>query len=192
MRLLLLVLAVAASGCASSELRGLRNDLDRSTPHLQIHEGRSFSFGPMTLGLARLGLSLAGNDESVAMARAILRNARRVQFAHYEVEGAFVASDLTTPDRVLRYVEDGWIPAVTVRENDTAVWLLANDRDGRADEMLFVTLSTDGLTLAKVTGDLTEVARLALREAKLSEPQVDEDSGGLDTEAGAAPEGVVP
>lgn len=177
---LVALVALTASGCASSELRGMRNDLARSTPDLTIHEGRSFSFGPMSIGLARLAVGLAGDDEDVAMARAILGSARRVQFAQYDVEGDVSAADIQMPDRVLRYLDDGWVPAVTIREDDEVVWLLANDRGGRVDEMLFVTLSTDGLTLAKVRGDLTEVARLALREANRSDT-----TGAAGTEAAA-------
>ncbi|MEM1115806.1 MAG: hypothetical protein AAGJ11_04835 [Bacteroidota bacterium] len=160
-----MVAAVAASGCASSELRGLRNDLDRSTPGLTIHDGRSYSFGPVTLGFARLGLWMAGGGEDAAMARAVLGNAWRVQFAQYEVEGEFTGSEVSMPDRLRAYLDRGWVPALALRGDDEVVWLLANDRHDRLEEVLLVTLSADELVLAKVRGNLTEVARLALREA---------------------------
>lgn len=158
------VLALATSGCASSELRGVRNDLARTTPGLEIGEGRSFSFGVFSLGAARLAISLAGTDD-VEMARAALRGARRVQFATYEVTGSVDAARIETPRRIRDYLDDGWIPVLSVRDDDQRLWLVANDHDGRpSDEFFLVSLSSDELTLVKLRGDLREVVRLALAE----------------------------
>lgn len=164
--LLLAAVAVVSSGCASSELRGLRNDLGRSTPGLHIGEGRSYSFGPFSLGAARLAMGLAGDDEDAELVRAALRGARRVQFAQYDVSGTFAPRTVALPDRVHDMLGEGWIPVVTVRDDDTVTWIGANDPDGAADEFLLITLTEDELTLAAVRGDLTEVARLALAQLR--------------------------
>lgn len=159
------LLLLTASGCASTELRGLRNDLGRTTPGLHIGEGRSFSFGAVSLGVARLALSIAGDGEDTDMARAALRGARRVQFAQYDVSGDFDSRDVQMPARIRRFVDDGWIPVVTLRDDDEVTWIIAPDSDEAVDEFLLVTLSADELTMAKVRGDLTELARLAFAEA---------------------------
>ena len=151
---------VAASGCGSSELRGLRNDIVRATPEMRVGDGMSLSLGPMSLGLARTFVRL-GDDADAEMVAAALRSLRRVQFAQYDISGDFDLRTVAFPARLARYVDEGWTPAITVREADEVVWILFNDR---VDEALMVTLSSDELVMAKLRGDLTEVARIAIAQ----------------------------
>ena len=180
----MLLAALAASGCASSELRGLRNDLDRQTPDLRIGEGRSFSFGFFSLGAARTALTITGSDEDAALVRAALSGARRVQFAQYDVTGPFDPDALDLPPGFDRYLDDGWTPVVRVRDEDQLVWVLANDRQDVVDEFFLVTLSPEDLVLLKVRGDLRAVIRAGLAEARRSSertaPTVHADSTATD------------
>lgn len=189
--LLVLLAALAASGCTSSELRGLRNDLDRSTPGLAIGEGRSYSFGFVTLGAARTALAIAGGGEETAIARAALSGARRVQFAHYEVSGSLDPDAVAFPPGLGRYLDDGWMPVVRVRDTDQLVWVLTHDRRDLVDEFLLVTLTSEELVLAKVRGDLRAVIRAGLAEMRRSaeaEPKVRETAIiGEDSSAAALP-----
>lgn len=164
-RTVALALAVlAVSGCGSSELRGLRNDIVRSTPEMELGDGMSLSLGPMSLGLARTFVRM-GDDEDAEMVSAALRSLRRVQFAAYEVSGAFDPQTAALPVSLARYLDDGWSPVVVVRDSSEVVWILAEDDGERVDEALMVTLTGEDLFLAKVRGDLAEIARLALARA---------------------------
>ncbi len=160
---LVLLAALAASGCGSSELRGLRNDIVRSTPEMRLGDGMSLSLGPVSLGLARAFVPV-DDDADGALVSAALRSLRRVQFAAYEVSGAFDPQTAALPATLSRYLDDGWTPVVVVRDSSEVVWLLAEDAEP-VDEVLMVTLSAEDLFLAKLRGDLTEVARVALAQA---------------------------
>ena len=86
--LILLFLATSVSGCASYELMRVRNDLARQAPEARIGDGYAMSFGRISLGLASW-LAGLGGDEDAEMARVVLSEVRRVQFARYDVNGAF-------------------------------------------------------------------------------------------------------
>ena len=156
--------ALVASGCGSAELRALRTDIARSTPALQVGEGRSLSLGPLSLGLVR-GVVHLGDDEDDAVAAAALRSLRRVQVAQYEVSGTFDPRTVPFQTALRRYATAGWAPVVVVRSEDEVLWVLTDQNSERIDEALVVTLSRDEIVLAKLRGDLTEVVRTALAQA---------------------------
>ncbi len=159
----LVLAALLISGCGSSELRGLRNDIIRTTPDMRLGDGMSLSLGPLSLSLARAFVPV-DDDEEGALVSAALRSLRRVQFAAYEVSGPFDPQTAALPTSLARYLDDGWSPVLVVRDSSEVVWLLAED-DERVDEVLMVTLSEEDLFLAKLRGDLREVVRVALAQA---------------------------
>ena len=163
---LLLLFAVAASGCTSFELTRVRNDLARQMPEAEIGEGYALSFGRFSLGFSRWIASMAADDdEDGELAQIVLREVRRVQFGHYAVEGAVDASQLTMPARLRHYVEDeGWQHLATFREGQEAGWVLyREDADDGITDLFAVVLSDDELVLARLSGDLDDLVVNVLR-----------------------------
>lgn len=157
------LLLLGTAGCGSSELRRLRTDLVQSTPGLEIEGGRTYAFGPLTLGLARSILRLGGEDTRTFVEAA--RSLQHVAVATFTVSGPDDLRSGRSPRRLDHYLDDGWTTVVRVRDQDQRVWILTHSDDDRVDEALVVTLSQSELVLVKVRGDLAPLARLALAES---------------------------
>lgn len=165
---LALVLAVlfASSGCMSLEMTRLRNHIDRDVPEAEIGKGFALSFGFFTMGTARTALALSDDgDESTAMARALLRNVRRVKIGRYDVHGRIALDEISTPSVFEAYEDRGWIPVVTTREPDEVVWVMAKEKHDDLRDLLVVVLSEDELVVAKMSGNLTKAVVAAMQES---------------------------
>lgn len=161
-----LMTLMTATGCTSFEMTRLRNHIDREVPQADVGEGFALSFGRLTMGTARTALALSDdNDESTAMARAMLRNVRKVQVGKYEVHGHLDLGTVSTPSIFDAYERKGWIPVATVREPDEAVWIMAKEKHDDLRDLLVVVLSTDELIVAKMSGNLTEAVTAAMAES---------------------------
>ena len=168
--LILLFIAASVSGCASYELMRVRNDIARQAPEARIGDGYAMSFGRISLGLARWLSGLSG-DEDADMARAVLSEVRRVQFARYDINGAFDAATLRMPGRLRNYLEDDdWYHLATVREESEAVWVVYKERDNAVVDLLAVMMDEEELVLAKISGDLNAVVTAALSQQDIDIP----------------------
>ncbi|GAB5535365.1 MAG: hypothetical protein Rubg2KO_16140 [Rubricoccaceae bacterium] len=157
---------LASSGCMSLEMTRLRNHIDRGVPEAEIGKGFAVSFGFLTMGTARTVLALSDDgDESTAMARALLRNVRKVKIGRYHVNGRVALTDIESPPIFDAYEERGWIPVVTIRETDELVWVMAKEKRDDLRDLLVVVLSDDELVLAKMSGNLTEAVTAAMAES---------------------------
>lgn len=152
--LLFALLPLLLTGCTSFELARVRNDLARQLPDAKIGSGYSVSFGGLTLGLGRWLAGFAGDDDG-ELAQVALREVRRVQFGHYDVEGAVDGARLVMPERLRHYVEDeGWVHLATYREGGEAGWVLYRERGDAITDLFAVVLSDEELVLARVSGRL--------------------------------------
>lgn len=175
------------TGCASSELTGVRDDLARQLPDAGIAEGRTFSFGAISLGTARLFSGLAGDDAETA--RMVLRGVRRVQVGRYDVTGSPDASQLTMPYRLRHYVaRGGWTHLASVRQDGEAVWVLYRARGERITDLFVTALTEDELVLARVSGDLSGIVLRLLEQRELPWPVRDVDDPQEDIRSAAAVE----
>lgn len=160
-RLLLLALALAtgASGCMSAELARVRRDLAADLPQASIARGHAPAFGRLTMGLANL---VVPNDADV---NDILVHVRSGSFGRYNVGTLPNLEAADAPRALARARARGWAPVVTVREDSSAVWILARTaRDGTVGDLMVWNLDEEGLTLVRVTGRLEDlVASLAAR-----------------------------
>ena len=162
--LILLLVAISLSGCASYELMRVRNDIDRQVPEAQIGDGYAMSFGRISLGLARW-LSGLADDKDAEIAKAVLSKVRRVQFARYEVNGTFDAATLRMPGRLRSYLERGdWYLLAGVREESEAVWVVYKEDGSAVVDLLAVVMGEEELVLAKISGDLNAVVVAALSQ----------------------------
>jgi hypothetical protein len=165
----LLLGAPLLTGCASTEMRSVRNDLARQMPAADIRDGRTFSFGAVSIGFARLVTGLVGED--AAPARMILRDVRRVKVGRFDVAGPVDADRVRMPARLRRYVErDGWMHLVTFRQDGEAGWVLYRARGERITDLFVTVLSGDELVLARISGNLSEIAFTLLEHADVRMP----------------------
>jgi hypothetical protein len=170
-----LLLTAVLTGCVSTELSGVRNDLARQMPEASIGDGRTFSFGAVSLGFARLVSGLVGEDSQDV--RAVLRGVRRVQVGRFDVAGPVDAPGLRMPARLRRYVDrEGWEHLVTFRQDGEAGWVLYRARGERITDLFVTVLSDDELLLARISGDLTGVALALLQQGDVALPMFREAS----------------
>lgn len=147
---LALAVVLALPGCMSAELARVHRDLSRDIQG--IGGGHAPAFGRVALGIARLAV---GDEDE---AGTILRHVRSGAVGRYDVpDDSRVALD--APRAVESARRRGWEPAVIVRSDTSAVWILARDaRRGQTDLMVW-SLDEEGLTLVRLTGHLEPMVR---------------------------------
>jgi hypothetical protein len=158
-----LALAVLASpGCfGSSELSGVRRDLQSQVPGSTFDTHVELSAGPMLIGFAKLVASVVPGAHE---ARPFLRGVSRVQLAVYDTDLDSLPA-LRLPQRLESLLRDGWEIAVRAREPDHAVWLLYRPDGDSVREIFVVVLSRNELVLVKAKGRLEKVVAAVLDEA---------------------------
>ena len=159
-------LAVALGGCVSVEMGRLGSDLRSEAEAQDAEVGRGFAvaFGPGTIGTSRfLGRLVAA--ESTEPYRRMAGHVRRVKVARYPVEGALDGRQIARPAALARYDADGWLPLVTVREPDAAVWVLYREDADALTDLLAVVVGDGEIVATKVSGDLTALVIDALQSA---------------------------
>lgn len=154
--------ALSSPGCFwSSELSGVRADLQRQLPGSSFDKNVELSFGPLLLTVARVVTSVIPGARE---ARPFLRGVSRVQVAVYDSHIESMA-DLHTPKRLQSLVDQGWETAVRVRDDNEAVWLLYRLDGERVKEIFVVVLNDDELVLVKARGNLERLVAAAMDEA---------------------------
>ena len=149
------ILCVALlAGCASPGLTRVRNELSHSVPGAEIGRGRSFSFGPLSMALAR---RFAGKD--VAAEGVDLRDVRHVRVGTYPVRGTFDPARVRTPAAIRRLEDRGWTVAVRTRDQESVTWVLYRGREDRITDLLTASLETEELALVHISGNLERVLR---------------------------------
>lgn len=163
---LVLVLALAGSGCVSTEMgrikRDLQTDIERSGT-AAVGKGYAMSFGRGMIGTGRFFGRLFA-PTSTEPARRLSGHVRRIQVAQYPVEGAFDPLQIQPPSALNRYLDDGWYALATVRDEDAAVWVLYNERgeDLAITDLLAVVAGDEGLVVTRISGDLTALVQDAV------------------------------
>lgn len=171
---LLLVSVIGLQGCTSFEITRFRNDVARALPEARLGAGYAVATGPASMGAARLTVRLAGVDgEDAALVDALLRQVRRVQAGAYAVRGTLDPARLEASGALARYQGPDWTPLVTVRDSSAHVWMMARERHDQLRDLVVVVASEDGLTLARLSGNLTEAVIEAVRRASLARPSSD-------------------
>ncbi len=156
--LLLTLLVALASGCVSTEMGRLQRDIAHDLEaggQAEVGRGFSMAFGRGSIGTTRfLGRLVA--PSSTEPYRRLSRHVRRVKVARYPIVGTVDATLIDRPDALDRYSEDGWYPMVTVRDQDSRVWVLVReDEDMVLTDLLSIVVSGQDLVLTRVSGDLS-------------------------------------
>lgn len=152
----LLALAFALAGCGSIEMTRLGHGMARAHPEAGLRAGYAVSAGPVLLGLARGALG----DEAGLEADA-LRSVRRVQVGYFPASRPTDPSRFALPAPLARYTARGWERVATVRDDSSAVWVLARERRDRVTDLLVTVWNAEALIMTRVSGDLTAAAMAA-------------------------------
>ncbi|WP_420453928.1 hypothetical protein [Rubrivirga sp.] len=135
--------------------RDLAHDLEQSG-QATVGKGFAMSIGRGSIGTTRFMSRLFAPTASEPYRR-LARNVRRVQVAHYALDGAVDGRRVSRPASLDRYQADGWYPMVTVRDSSSAVWVLVKERpdDLRLTDLLSVVVADSDLVVTRVSGDLS-------------------------------------
>jgi hypothetical protein len=156
-------LAVLSSpGCFwSSELSGVRADLQRQLPGSSFDKNIELSLGPVVMTFARVATSVIPGARE---ARPYLRGVSRVQVGVYEAHIDHM-EDVHMPKRLQSLLDAGWETAVRVCEKREAVWLLYRPDGDEVKEIFVVVLNDDELVMVKARGNLERLVAAAMDEA---------------------------
>ena len=156
------LVVLSSPGCFwSSELSGVRADLQRQLPGSSFDKNLELSFGPVILAFARVITSvIPGASE----ARPYLSGVSRVQVGVYDCH-LDTMEDLHMPKRLQSLLDDGWETAVRVRDEREAVWILYRPDGEKVKEIFLVVLNDDELVLVKARGNLERVLAAAMDQA---------------------------
>jgi hypothetical protein len=176
---ILLLATMLLGGCSSRELLDVRQDLADQMPHARLTDGRTFSFGPVSLGLGRFVLGLTGVDAEPA--RIALRGVRRVEVGRFKVAGPIDPTHVQMPRRLRRYVRRGdWTPLATFRTESEVGWVLYRSRGDRITGLFAAVFSGDELVLARISGDLSRVVLELIEHESIRLPGLDHVFGRVD------------
>ncbi|MFN3597553.1 MAG: DUF4252 domain-containing protein [Rubricoccaceae bacterium] len=155
-----LALATLLSGCGSLEMARLGHGMARAHPEVGLRAGYALSAGPVLLGLARSALGPDAPPEAEA-----LRSVRRVQIGYFPASRSADPSRFAMPAPLARYAARGWEHVATVREDSSAVWVLARARRDRLTDVLVTVWSDEALVMTRISGDLAAAAVAAAGHA---------------------------
>ena len=157
--------ALLFTGCFTStpRLDSFACRLEDKMPGTRFEPQGGIKLGRLSLGLAR-GILHAVDDEDAATAGTLLAGLKRVEVAHYAIDG--LPAD-TLPAEVERsFHKNGWQTLARVRDDDNSAWVLYR-MDGDSLRSLFVvTLDGDELGLIRLEGRLDQVVSAALNLAR--------------------------
>ncbi len=147
------LVALVLSGCATltPELSDTQRMMQRVVPARAIDHRIAVGAGPMTMGLARRILLLASDDPDARRAANLLRHVKTARVRVYTLRaGTTVHPERLTLPRSL--ARRGWTPFVRVRDEGTAVWVLAREQHGRITGLYTLALTEDAFIVAQVSG----------------------------------------
>lgn len=167
----LLLGAVSFTGCASLEMGRIKQEIARDLerqPDVEVGRGSSRSFGRGTIGTGRfLGRLLA--PTSTETFRRLARHVRQLKLGTYPIEGDIDPLAMPRPEAVDRYEAEGWYRAMAVRDSSSLVYVLVReDADDTITDLLAITLEDQELVIARVRGNLSELAVDAIAEGGAS------------------------
>ena len=157
---LLAALAVSGSGCASYEMARLGDRVAAGVerqPGVEVGPGSALGVGRVTIGTGRfLGRLFA--PSATRPYRRLSGHLRGVEVAHYPLTGSFDALTLGSPAWLAEFEADGWLPLVTVRDEEAFVVVRYRERADVVTDMLVVTVAQEDLVLVQLSGDLSALA----------------------------------
>jgi hypothetical protein len=162
--LVLLLLVLPMTGCIySREIAQTRRHIERELPGADFEREVVVNLGPLSLRTLRWFTGL-GDDPEARHAHLLLSDLRRVKIGVYrntQTVASLAAVDLP---QVRRLEEDGWEPAVVLREESEVVWVYYRERRATVRDLYVVALDDKELVLARMRGHLGRFLIRAVQE----------------------------
>ncbi len=160
---IVLVLGSALSGCIYSlEINRTRQTIEREFPGAEFDQKIVLSIGSFGLRTAGWFVELADDDDIENLSRYV-SDLDRVKVGIYETESLPAVPGTGAP--VLRQlVDQGWEPAVQVREDGEHVWILYRARRDRVRDVLVIVLNDQELVIARLKGHLDRLVTRAIED----------------------------
>ncbi len=156
-----LVLAVALSGCIySREINRTKRTIEREFPGAEFDQKIVLSIGSFGLRAAGWFVDLADDDDIENLSRYV-SDIDRIKVGIYDTESLPAIPGAGSP--ILReLVDQGWEPAVQVREEGEHVWILYRARRDRIRDVLVIVLNDEELVIARLKGHLDRLVKRAV------------------------------
>ena len=162
MRLATLLLALALTGCATltPEMADTQRAVARLVPDRAIEHRVAVGAGPFTMVLLQRIVRASGDPQARVAAR-MLEHLSKARVRVYQFrEGTRIAPERLTLPR--SFARRGWRPFVRVRDENTAIWILAQEKHGHITGLYTLALTDEALVVAQVSGRFDRLIAEAL------------------------------
>ncbi len=161
--LLLAALMLPLSGCFySREIAHTRRDIERQTG-AELDREIVLNLGPASLRTAGWIAGLVP-EEDAQMARAYLRDVRRVKVGVYRVEYMPSSLEALELPGAAKLERQGWEVLAKIREDDEVVHVYYRERRDAIRDLYVMVLSDDELVITRVKGDLSNLVARAIHD----------------------------
>ena len=162
--LIVLLFVLPLTGCFySREIAQTRRDIERQVPGAAFEREMVVNLGPVSLRTLRW-LAGRSSDDDARQARLYLNDLRRVKVGIYRTEHLSPTLDALDLPHFRRFERKGWELALSVREDDEAVWVYYRERHGTVRDLYVVALDDEELVLARVKGHLGRLVTRVMRD----------------------------
>jgi hypothetical protein len=152
----LVALVALTTGCMTYRgPYGVEDVLERKMG-VELHREFGIKLGPLS---TKFAASFVGHDDDLD-----LRDVTRVGVAVFEVAARNGAAPQRIEPRDLG--GSGWTTALDARDGDEQVLLLVKSRGGSIHDMMLLTVDSDEVVVARLTGHLDEMLAKAMNGAK--------------------------
>ena len=156
------IIALGLTGCFhAADLGQLRREIERELPEVQYEREIEMSFGPMSVGFARLVTFFVPPSWRV---RGMLSEIRAVKVGVYTARHTPFRQYWGVPPRIQELLtRKNWEVALKIREGREVAWLLYRIHGQTVDQMHLVVLSDADLILVRFEGRLERLIARALQ-----------------------------
>ncbi len=153
--ILAILVTLFLAGCHDTpSVSGVRWEIERQIPGIQLERESHIRLGRFTMGLVKKIVRWAADEDQEA--QRIVPHLRRVEVATYRVRGLPADAELEGPYRFERKLAaTGWETIVRVREEDERTWVFYRpDAEGSIRNLYVVALDGDELVVVDLEGRL--------------------------------------
>ena len=156
------IIALSLTGCfRAADLGQLRREIERELPEIQYERQIEMSFGPMSVGFARLVTFFVPPSWRV---RGMLSEIRTVKVGVYTARHTPFRQGLGMPPQIQELLaQKNWEVAIKVRQDGEVAWLLYRIRGQTIDQMHLIVLSDADLILVRFEGRLERLLARAVQ-----------------------------
>jgi len=142
-------------------MQQVRWDLERQQEGGSYRKIVGVHAGPALLGLARWIVSWT-DDEDAWDAKRIMQHFHRAYVRVYEFRGRPNQAALRMPKALRDLQQEGWETALSVRDEDSNVWMLYKERHGSVRDLYMVVADAEDLVMIRAKGNFNDLVEEAI------------------------------